>query len=351
MDRIPDRHGFDTVIDERDFSSFIQAESAPVYHRDGDWLPDFIHPGRSRVGRSHAGNAHHPSGYFAAETISFLRRNRDKPFCVWCSFPDPHTPIAPSEPWASMYEPDKLTLAPNHDYTFDYETPGLKQTQSKSGRFNEAYHRACLAYYYGSVSQIDYNIGLILDQLDRLGLSEKTLVVYTSDHGEMMGEHGAWTKGFLGYDATLRVPLITRLPEVFPAGAEREELVCLIDLAPTLLEIAGIDGPAGLQGKSLAPLLTGRTEPWRDVIFSEIGEPRHHVTLTVRSQNRKYVRFDRLTDGLVQTKYEQFFDLQLDPWEMRNEIENPLYSREIAELRQKLDDWEATTPAAPLPTQ
>jgi hypothetical protein len=87
------------------------------------------------------------------------------------------------------------------------------------------------------------------------------------------------------------------------------------------------------------------------VIFSEIGEPRHHVTLTVRSQSRKYVRFDRWTDGQVQTKYEQFFNLHLDPWEMRNEIENPLYSREVAALRQKLADWEAITPAAPLPTQ
>lgn len=350
MDQISDKHGFDVVIDERDFRKFVRSENAPMYDRDGQWLPEFIHPGRSRVGRSDADNDHHPSGYFTAETLKFLRQNRDKPFCVWYSFPDPHTPITPSEPWATMYDPAKLSLPPNNAYAFDYATPGLKQTQTKSGEFNEEYHRKCLAYYYGSITQMDYNIGRVLDELDLLGLSENTLVVYTSDHGEMMGEHGAWTKGLLGYDATLRVPLIFRLPGVFPAGAKREELVCLIDLLPTLLETAGLDIPAGLQGRSLAPVISGRQQQWRDVIFSEIGDPRNRVTLTVRSRDMKYVRYDRTMNGQTETEYEQFFDLRHDSWEMRNEIGLPLYNREIAALKEKLADWEAITPAAPLPS-
>lgn len=339
------RHGFDLVIDMPEYQQFVGARGASRWSADGTWL-DGPRPGRANVGASNVDNEHHPTGFWTAQTIKSLRENRDRPFCLWYSFHGPHTPITPSKPWAEMYDADKLSLPPNNAYDFDFNTPGLEGTQTKSGTFNEKLHRRTLAYYYGLVSQIDFNIGRVLDELDELGLADRTIVVYTADHGEMMGEHGCWTKGMQGYDATLRVPLIVRLPGVIPAGGRRTELVESIDLLPTLLEAAGLDVPGNLQGRSLLPLVRDETTGWRKVAFSEIGVPGRGIrAITVRGENDKYVLYRQ--DG--QTIYEQYFDLAVDPWEMTNRTGDAKYADAVNRLREELTAWEARTPSAEEP--
>jgi arylsulfatase A-like enzyme len=239
-------------------------------------------------------------------------------------------------------------LPANNAYDFDFNTPGLESTQTKSGTFNELLHRRTLACYYGLVSQIDHNIGRVLDELDRLGLAENTIVVYTADHGEMMGEHGCWTKGMQGYDATVRVPLILRLPGVVPAGRKRTELVESIDLLPTLLEAAGLDVPENVQGRSLLPLVRGETSGWRSVAFSEIGVPGRGVrAITARAENDKYVLYR--ANG--ETVYEQYFDLADDPWEMSNRAGDARCADAVKRLREALAAWEARTPQAAVPAE
>jgi arylsulfatase A-like enzyme len=212
-------HGFDLVF------------NAPGtgLTRDGMFLPyDEVHPGRSPVGKTALSNDDHPAGVITTEAIEFLRAHRDRPFVLWYSFSGPHTPICPSAPWADWYDSDKLTLPPGVNL-IDRDMPGVEGLLAKSGKYSEnRYHRQTLAYYYGLVSQIDHNIGRVLDELDALGLSDNTIVVYTADHGEMMAEHGAWTKGRSGYDATIRVPLILPLPRVLPVGKRVSDLVCSI---------------------------------------------------------------------------------------------------------------------------
>lgn len=242
-----------------------------------------------------------------------------------------------------MYDPDKVTLPPNHKYDYDYNTPGLKSTQDKSGTFTEELHRKTLAYYYGLITQIDYNIGRVLDELDRLGLADNTAVVYTADHGEMMSEHGAWTKGRQGYDATLRVPLILRCPGVIPKGVRRKDMACSIDLAPTLLELTHQPIPNNMQGKSLVAPAKGKSGAWRDVIFSEIGDSLENQAVTTRTADAKYVLYRE--EGKV--AYEQLFDLEKDPWEMNNQIANPKYKQLLTDLREKLAQWEAETKSVP----
>ncbi|MHB8900816.1 MAG: sulfatase family protein [Thermoguttaceae bacterium] len=339
------RHGFDLVVDMPEYQQFATASGAKRWSIDGTWL-EGPSPGRANVGASDVDNDHHPNGFWASETIKFLREHKDRPFCVWFSFHGPHTPIAPSRPWAEMYDAGKLTLPPNNDYAFDFKTPGLAETQKKSGTFNPSLHRQTLAYYYGLVSQIDFNIGRVLDELDRLGLAENTIVVYTADHGEMMGEHGCWTKGTQGYDATLRVPLIVRLPGVVPAGQKRGELVESIDLLPTLLEAARLPVPDNVQGRSLLSLVGGQAAGWRSVAFSEIGVPGRGVrAITARAANEKYVVF-REDDRVV---YEQYFDREKDPWEMVNLAADPGYADAVERLRGELAAWEARTPQAAAP--
>ena len=343
MGAVPDRHGFDVVVDIPDYRAFLQSKGKAGQDSKGDFLPEHVHPGRSRVGPCRVDNEHHKAGYWATRALDFMRESKDQPFCLWLSFYGPHTPIMPSEPWASMYDPARVTLPPNHKYDYDYNAPGLKGTQTKSGTFGADLHRKTLAYYYGLVSQIDHNIGRVLDELNRLGLADNTAVVYTADHGEMMREHGAWTKGRQGYDATVRVPLILRCPGVIPAGVRREEPACSIDLLPTLLELTHQPIPKNVQGKSLVAPAKGQPGPWRDTIFSEIGNSLENMTVIARTANTKYVVYRQNS----KVSYEQLFDLEEDPWEMKNQIGNSKYQQVLVTMREKLARWEKETKTVP----
>ena len=326
-------HGFDTVLVPR-------VNLMPI-----DTLPYAdVHPGRSYVGASSLSNEEHTCGLITQASIDFIRANREKPFVLWCSFFGPHTPINPSLPWAAQYDPAQITLPPNHA-SVDYNAPGMDGLISKSGTYsNPDYHKTTLALYYGFVSQIDHNIGMMLKELDDLGLMENTIVVYTADHGEMMSEHQSWTKGLTGYDATIRVPLIIKDATIFTGGLKTDKLAGSIDLLPTLLDLAGLEIPGNIQGESLRPSNLQK-ESWRKFIFNEIGQNPENNVVTVRSQTHKYVHFRKE----AQTVYEQFFDLEEDPWEMKNLMDDPSKSKMISDYQEVLRKWEnETEKSAPL---
>jgi len=169
-------HGFDHVIDTKAFYKRRAEMGSPHPYNDGDWMETKI--SNSRVGASAATNEQHPAGFWTDETIKFLRENKDKPFCAWYSFHGPHTPITPSQPWADMYSPDEVPLPGNFNYERDESTmPAMLINPRRKGlQRSEEEHRKVLAYYYGLVSQIDYNIGRVLDELETLGLADKTIV-------------------------------------------------------------------------------------------------------------------------------------------------------------------------------
>ena len=320
-------HGFDTVLVPR------------VSLRPIDTLPFAeVRPGRSHVGTSSLSNEEHTCGLITQASLDFIRANKDKPFVLWCSYFGPHTPINPSSPWAQQYDQESLSLPKNHQLV-DYGIPNMEKFISKSGPYSrEEYHRKTLALYYGFVSQIDYNIGRILKELEDLGLMENTIVVYTADHGEMMAEHQCWTKGYTGYDATIRVPMIIRDPDVFTGGRKIDKMVCSIDLLPTLLDLAGLEIPGNIQGRSLRPSNI-EDDSWREFAISEIGNSSRTCVITVRSETHKYVYFR--TDG--ELAYEQFFDLYRDPWEMENSMTDPQYEEVISRHKEALKKWEKET--------
>ncbi len=320
-------HGFSVVLNP-------QGNAKPLH----PFPYDEVHPGRSLVGESPLTNEKHTCGLVSHEAIQFIQKNREKPFVLWCSFEGPHTPITPSAPWSRQYDPMKLTLPPNHD-SVDWKVPGMEGLIGKSGKYSkEIYHKETLAYYYGLISQIDYNIGLILDELDKLGLTDNTIIVYTADHGEMMSEHKSWTKGLTGYDATVRVPLIIKYRDKFTGGKEIDDLACSIDLLPTLLNLSGLDIPKNIEGKSLVKLMTNNSN-WRQYVFSEIGSSTQNDVITVRGKTEKYVLFRK--DGKVE--YEQFFDLKKDPWEMKNLISDGNYTEDQTKFKSALKKWESET--------
>jgi len=334
--------GFDVSIERADYLKAVALRGAQPARASGDWTGIYVH---GDVGASHASNENHPAGYWAERTLGFLREGGKQPFCAWLSFYGPHTPIIASQPWADQYEPEGLSLPPNFAAPVAPEAWLLRRARGFFEQMDVAAHKRTLAYYYALVTQIDANIGRVLDELDELELTERTLVVFLSDHGEMMGEFAAWTKGAGGYEALTRVPLIVRWPGRIRAGAVVEQPVSLVDVFPTLCEATEEPVPPGVTGRSLLALArTGVDEGRSDVVFSELGHPAHgwRQLELARSATHKLVHYNT-PEGAVT----QLFDLARDPWEVRNLAGDEEHASVQAELEAALASWRAANERAP----
>ncbi len=209
--------------------------------------------------------------------IDFIRSCSSGPFFLWLSYEHPHTPYYIPEPYFSMYHGS--SIPPPSVETEGLEAAGKPFRQVFHKRNNDAvlpFSSSQIALmrrvYYGSISLIDGEVGRVLDFLDEQALAQNTLVVFTSDHGDYMGDHGLMTKSPALYDCLVRVPFVLRWGGALPSGMKSAELVSLVDLAPTFLEAAGVAPPRGVQGESILPNACGR-RPMREVTFSEYGVP------------------------------------------------------------------------------
>lgn len=187
--------------------------------------------------------------------------------------------------------------------------------------------------YIRSVQSVDDNLGRMLDYLEQTGLAENTVVIYTSDQGFYLGDHGWFDKRFM-YEESLRMPLLVRWPGVAAAGVENTDLVQNLDFAETFLDIAGADIPADMQGRSIKGLIQGQTPPdWRKSIYYHYYEfPAVHMVRRhygVRTERYKLIHFYNVDEW-------ELFDLKRDPQEMRSLYGNPLYEEITAELKQEL---------------
>ena len=188
--------------------------------------------------------------------------------------------------------------------------------------------------YLGSIAAVDENVGRLLDYLDENGLTENTIVVYTSDQGFYLGEHGWFDKRFI-YDESFKTPLLVRWPGVIEAGSRSTEMVQNLDFAQTFLDAAGLTPPDDMQGESLLPLLKGETDKWdRDAVYYHYYEyPAIHMV------KRHY--------GIVTEEYKlahfyydidewELYDRKKDPREMKNVYNDPAYAGVVKELKEKL---------------
>jgi arylsulfatase A-like enzyme len=188
--------------------------------------------------------------------------------------------------------------------------------------------------YTASLAAVDEGVGQILDYLEESGLADNTIVIYTSDQGFYLGEHGWFDKRFI-YEESLRTPLLMQFPGRIPAGTSQDELVQNIDLAPTLLEYAGVPAFEGIQGRSLRPIAEGReVSDWRNSVYYHYYEfPGFHSVRAhygVRNDRYKLVRFY----GDIEAW--EFYDLQTDPSEVNNRIDDPAYRPQIETMRAEL---------------
>ena len=264
---------------------------------------------------------------FADEMISFLngRGPEDDPFFAYIAFTSPHDPRTPPPPYDAMYDPHEIILPPNFmpEHPFDIGVCDIRDEKLAPYPRLEDETRQHIADYYGMISQMDAEIGRILAAVDSRGLRENTIVIYTSDHGLAVGQHGLMGKQNL-YDHSMRVPLILRGPGI-SAAHRPTALVYLFDLFPTLLDRAGVDVPAEIDGYSLAPLLDGLTYKHRRCIFSAYQGVFGHPRKLPYQRSIKDERFKLIQSAIAGRITWQLFDLREDPHELVNLFEKDAY--------------------------
>lgn len=298
--------------------------------------------------------AWHNSTWIGNRTIDFLREHRSKDFCLWASFPDPHHPFDAPEPWCRLHDPDDVDLPVHRTLDLERrpwwhraalegvpqmsnaELRGFREKFSRTPRQTDAQLRALIANYYGMISLIDHQVGRIRIALRDLGLEGNTLLVYSTDHGDWLGDHGLLLKGPMAYEGLLRVGLLFEGPGI-PAGKVVTEPVSTLDLPQTFCDYAGTTLPEGTHSTSLRPLLEGDTET-RDFAYNEweLRASRCGVDLALRTvRTRRHKLTLELNSGAG-----ELYDLDLDPAEMDNRFDDPAY----AGVRRELSDMIASRP-------
>lgn len=280
----------------------------------------------------------HYNTWIAERTNALLERykQRNENFLLWSSFFDPHSPYLVPAPWDRMYDPSRLTVPSLIEGEHDRNPPHFAMTQQENPDFSvyqEPDGNAChgfsshlrdhknlaenIAVYYGMISCLDKYVGVILDKLDDLGLTENTLVVFTSDHGDFFGQHGLTRKGAFHYEDLLRVPMLTSMPGVIPEGRTSNAMQSLVDLAPTFLSFAGLPIPRPMTGTDQKQVWTGAAESVRDHV---VVEDRHqpttvHLKTLIEDRYKITVYYNH--------EYGELFDLKEDPGEHENLWDDP----------------------------
>lgn len=332
-------HGFRERLDLRDWSAHLNAHPPAGGLPHSRWrplrdpAPVWLNAGcRSEALPASAMD----STYFADHAIAFLSRPRNRPFAMVVGFYDPHSPFRFPREWQGRYRPGQFP-APALTEADRRDQPRVFQKV----RPDEV--RGIQAAYYTSLSFMDHQAGRILDALDASGQADNTIVIYMGDNGYMLGQHGRFEKHCF-YEQAVRVPLIVRWPGRLRAGRQVTDLVELVDVLPTVLDLARLPAPPDVQGSSLAPLLRG--EPGaigHDVVFSEYLENEEAM---VRSSRYKLIVGNgrrRRQDGYVSAHpatrpYERLYDLQADPGETTDLAAQPDLAPVKAELRHRLFD-------------
>lgn len=273
------------------------------------------------------------SEYVLAESaIRMMNRfaREPEPWHLEVHFTSPHDPYMPLKPFLDGYDPRSIRLPASFAETFENK-PGLLRREAQSWGVTTADDvRAGRAHYYAFTEQVDQQIGRILDALDRTGQAGRTLVTFASDHGDMVGAHRLWIKGWIPYEECYRVPLILRWPGRIPAGSSTDRLVQTHDLAHTYVAAAGARPLPFADGEALQPLFAGPpASNWRDhILCAYYGGEFLYTQRMVITNRFKYVfnGFD----------FDEMYDLERDPAELRNIAADPAYEREAGDMRARL---------------
>ncbi|MGE3809421.1 MAG: sulfatase [Gemmataceae bacterium] len=266
-------------------------------------------------------------GIGATEAIKLIEANKDKPFFLAVGFYRPHTPFVATKPFFDKYPLERIPIEkvpPGHrDGVPELAFASQKKEQLK---MDDKLKKECRQAYHASTSLMDAQVGRLLDALEKNGLADNTIVVFTSDHGYHLGEHGLWQKMSV-FENSARVPLIIYDPSARGNGQPCARTVELIDLHPTLADLCGLQAPKQVEGKSLKPLLENPKAAWDKPAFTQV---RHRKSLgrSVRTERYRFTMWgDDGKEGI------QLYDYQTDPEENKNLASDPKHADTVKEMK------------------
>ena len=295
----------------------------------------------------------HADDVVGDQALAFLQqRPKDRPFCLLYHFKSPHRNWVPALRFEKAFSNVEIPLPRSFDDSFEGRPEALRKTKMAVATMPDFRNRSVpesiasaerkkrnfqelARNYYRTLLSVDENVGRVLDFLDKSGLSKDTVVLFSSDNGFFLGEHGLFDKRLM-YEPSIRVPLLIRFPARVKAGqVNSTNMVLNIDVAPTLLELAGIPVPIWMQGRSFLPLLDGAQTRWREAFLYEYYEfPAEHC-----ARKNRGIRTDRwkLIHFWEQPEEFELYDLQTDPDEMKNLYGQRDQEKRVRELRSRLD--------------
>lgn len=304
-------------------------------------------------------------------------RSKDKPFMLMCHHKAPHRPWEPDEKHAKMYDDVDIPEPETFDDDYSNRSHAAKEATMRVDRdlnktdlkidppedlspaeLKSWKYQRYIKDYLRVVASIDDNVGRMLDYIDEEGLTDNTIVIYTSDQGFFLGDHGWYDKRFM-YEESLRMPFIVRHPRSIKAGTKTKDFALNVDFAETFLDYAGIDIPDFMQGNSLRPVMEERTPAeWQTSLYyrywEHLSAPHQVVShYGVRTEKYKLIYYYGEALGASNTVDEsrtpewELFDLEMDPIEMNNVYNDPQYSDTVEELKkhlyrlkEKVEDYE-----------
>ena len=300
-----------------------------------------------QVGNSGLDAASMEDGRVARATARLIREHAhdSQPFFIVAGFYAPHTPLLAPREFVELYDPSTTPLSPA---TVDKDK-GVPAVARRNGAnydiFNGLYpefgpteerQKAAIAAYYACASYVDSQIGLVLDALEESGSNENTIIVFVSDHGFHLGEHGCWSK-FTLFEQSTRVPLIVHVPANPANGSRCDEIVEMVDILPTLCDYRDVKKPAVFEGTSFVELVANPTAQGKDAAFSCITLG--GLGRSVRTKRFRYTEYRR---DLARPSKDlppfarELYDLENDPWEQVNLVHDPAYAKVLKEMQEKL---------------
>jgi len=276
----------------------------------------------------------HVTDKLADRAVEYLKKHRRDPFCLLLWFKSPHRPWIPAPRFEKALEDVEIPEPPafHDDYSGKPEAVRKTEMQVEIAKKGKTF-KEWVKDYYRTILGVDENLGRVLQTLDDLKLTENTIVVYTTDNGFFLGEHHFFDKRLM-YEPSIRIPMLMRYPAAVKAGMEINEMVLNVDLAPTLLDLAGVKVPDDMHGRSWKPLLQGKKVAWRKSFLYEYYEfPAVHMVRKnrgVRTERWKYIHY------FEEPQEFELYDLQNDPNEMNNLYGDPKYADVVERLRAEL---------------
>ena len=273
----------------------------------------------------------HADGMAASHAIDFLKRHQDKPFFLACGFVRPHVPLVAPTKYFDRYDRDAMIapVVPENDLEDVPEIIRNYKRNSTSYGVTPELHKGLLEAYYASISYMDAQVGRVLDALEELGLADNTIVVFTSDHGYLLGHHHKFQKQHLFEEAT-RVPFIVRVPWMNKhRGKATKHITELIDLYPTLADLSGLKAPKNLQGESMVPLLKNpSSDDWKKDLAFTISRSGGE---SIRTHDWRFTQWGFGTKGM------ELYDRRKDPGEFTNLAGDPNYDKPLKKLKAQLE--------------